>query len=307
LVVAILLIAAGIGGWFLFGRDTNDQSKLIVTEEKAAPQPTPTTQPTPQTQDPAGSIEGGIQLITPTPGAIWKGTATAIFGVRASGAFDSLSTFGGPKRYTTGCECLGTLSMTTGRALALLEGDSSNGRWGVSIYLTDLPVGRYDMHLNGRYRDGPRIPWDEYADFSFEILPNPLATESDGPELTLLSVSPTYVATGSDEITVRWQVSDASGIRKTTNQLNRDTYASRFRSLCTRPSHTGVSLLYSGQPSSTASLITDDIFEATFSWGASAPYVYDSSCSIEFLTYDKWGNWTRNTFADQYTTAPEMK
>ena len=192
--------------------------------------------------------------------------------------------------------------------LGLGNGDPSDGIWSSSYGFENLPVGRHDMFVSGREIDGTSTPWDERQEYSVEILPNPLATESDGPGLTLLSVSPTYVRTGSDEITVRWRVTDASGISNTNNPwTTMDSYASRFRSLCMRGNHTGVSRLYNGQPSSTASLITDDIFEATFSWGTSAPYVYDSSCSIEFLTYDKWGNWTRNTFANQYTTSPDME
>jgi hypothetical protein len=224
-----------------------------------------------------------------------------------------VSGVGGPKYYQKDCDCLSLLSIDVDNAPPgyLIEGTGSNGIWQVMISGSGLPVGRHEMYLHAHSSDGTAIPYDEWPEFSFDVLSDPSATESVGPRLTLLSVSPSYVETVFDEITVRWRVSDASGIPNINNQGVRPArYASRFRSVCSRSDHNGISRLYSGAVSGEffgdEQLVTDATFEATLRWGRSAP-VYGSSCSLEFLTYDKWGNWTRNTFVDQYTTALSMR
>ena len=200
----------------------------------------------------------------------------------------------------------------------LVAGGTPNGVWNQAITGTGLPIGRHEMWIYASFPDRTSSQGNARPGFSFEVLPDPSATESTGPQVTLLSVSPTYVETGEDDIVVRWRVSDASGIPITNNRYNQGNYASRFVSTCegtTRDSNWDKTQIASGRPEETFTtkkgLVTDAIFEATFNLkfinAHHGNYLAGKSCSLEFLTYDKWGNWTRNTFADQYTTSPDMK
>jgi hypothetical protein len=62
----------------------------------------------------------------------------------------------------------------------------------------------------------------------------------------------------------------------------------------------------------TDGMLTYGIFEATydwgltFSWGSFWPELRGTSCSLLFLSVDRWGNWTRDDFADVYTVSGSL-
>jgi hypothetical protein len=204
------------------------------------------------------------------------------------------------------CQCLSRLSILYTSDATLIAGTTTNGTWEGRIDTTSLAAGVNDWHVTVWAPDGAggEAYLDSRPGFSFEVEPDGERSESDGPVLTLLGVSPTHIDNDNNEITVRWKVEDESGLDQVSSGPAGFTTA--FRSRCARSSHTGTSLLYGGllsEGSVVTNSVVDGVFEATFDWdwGSMSSYVYESTCSLHFLSVDRWGNWERDDFYNVYT------
>jgi len=199
------------------------------------------------------------------------------------------------------CQCLSRLSILYTSDATLIAGTMTNGTWEGRIDTTSLAAGVNDWHVTVWAPDGAggEAYLDSRPGFSFDVEPDGERSESNGPVLTLLGVSPTHIDNGNNEITVRWKVEDESGLDSVSFGPTGVTTAVRSR--CIRSNHTGSSRLFGGLLSEGS--VVDGVFEVTLDWGSSMSYVYGSACSLHFLSVDRWGNWARDDFANAYTTA----
>ena len=114
------------------------------------------------------------------------------------------------------------------------------------------------------------------------VVPPVEPPERTGPVIEFLSVSQPTLAAG-DEITVRWKVTDLSGVESVSWGSG---HATAFRATCSKRS------TYLKHGPLVSGTVYDGVFEAT--WVAEQYHANDGpgSCELWIAATDAWGNWT---------------
>ncbi|SVE52826.1 uncharacterized protein METZ01_LOCUS505680, partial [marine metagenome] len=165
------------------------------------------------------------------------------------------------------CLCLTWLSIPPDfLAGTLVEGTLEDGTWEVRVDTTSLAAGLSQWRVLTLEPDGSggEAFLDDKPDFSIRVEVEEGRSESDGPVLSLLSVSPPQLSSRSEKLTVRWEVEDESGLA-TVSGTWRGDHATGFASAC--PGVLGRPVggnFVEGEV--TDGRVTQGVFEATWEW-----------------------------------------
>jgi hypothetical protein len=164
----------------------------------------------------------------------------------------------------------------------------------VVIQTWDLPLGAASFQAMALNRETNE--WLDRINFTINVVPAELPGEWVGPTIEFLSVSAPTV-TGRDTLTIRWRVTDSSGVEADAG--GEPGWSTRFRALCGSGSSRTLSVLSHGQLVS--GTVTNGEFKATFR--VTEPRLeYLGSCDLHFYATDVWGNFTRRDADDAFVT-----
>jgi hypothetical protein len=164
----------------------------------------------------------------------------------------------------------------------LVSVSDTRGSYEATLDTNGMPLGDSTYLVEAIRTDGT----NSSSSLTVTVIPPVEPPERTGPVIEFLSVSQPTLSAG-DVITVRWNVSDPSGVESVSWGSG---HATVFKASCSKRS------TYLKHGPLVSGTVYDGVFEAT--WVAEQYHANDGPgfCDLQFSATDIWGNWTLYEF-----------
>tara|TARA_Y100000031_G_scaffold89799_1_gene98793 strand:- start:326 stop:1357 length:1032 start_codon:yes stop_codon:yes gene_type:complete len=164
----------------------------------------------------------------------------------------------------------------------LVSTSDTRGSYEATLDTNGMPLGDSTYLVEAIRTDGT----NSSSSLTVTVVPPVEPPERTGPVIEFLSVSQPTLSAG-DVITVRWNVSDPSGVESVSWGSG---HATVFKASCSKRS------TYLKHGPLVSGTVYDGVFEAT--WVAEQYHANDGPgfCDLQFSATDIWGNWTHYEF-----------